>query len=88
MVYRWADTTAELDRLAAASDEPLVSVWGPGDMFAVPSWSAAEHAVDEQAGEHADVFVLSDAPVLRALGLHREETLPAAQAVTSVFQPR
>jgi gentisate 1,2-dioxygenase len=140
MIYRWADTTAQLDRLAAASDEPLVSVeyadpetgasvmptlacsvqriraggrslpvrragnavhvvfsghgssvidgqrfdWGPGDMFAVPSWSAAEHASDEQA----DMFVLSDAPVLRALGLDREERLAEAQAVTSVFEPR
>jgi gentisate 1,2-dioxygenase len=140
MIYRWADTTAQLDRLAAASDEPQVSVeytdpetgasvlptlacsvqrvkagrrslpvrrsgnavhvvfsghgssvidgqrfdWGPGDMFAVPSWSAAEHASDEQA----DVFVLSDAPVLRALGLHRQETLAEAQPVTSTFEPR
>jgi gentisate 1,2-dioxygenase len=138
MVYRWADTSAQLDRLAAASDEPLLSVeyadpetgasvmptlacsaqrirgrslpvrhtgnavhvvfsghgssviegqrfdWGPGDMFAVPSWAAAEHASDEQA----EVFVLSDAPVLRALGLYREESLPAAQTVTSVFTPR
>jgi gentisate 1,2-dioxygenase len=140
MVYRWTDTTAQLDRLAAASDEPVVSVeyadpetgasvmptlacsaqriraggrslparrtgnavhvvfaghgssvidgqrldWGPGDMFAVPSWAAAEHASDRQA----ELFVLSDAPVLRALGLYREETLPAAQTVTSVFTPR
>ncbi|GAA0930674.1 cupin domain-containing protein [Pseudonocardia zijingensis] len=138
MIYRWADTRAQLDRLAAASDEPLLSVeyadpetgasvmptlacsaqrirgrslpvrhtgnavhvvfsghgssviegqrfdWGPGDMFAVPSWAAAEHHSDESA----EVFVLSDAPVLRALGLYREETLPAAQTVTSVFTPR
>jgi gentisate 1,2-dioxygenase len=137
LIYRWADTLNRLDRLAAASDEPLVSVeyadpetgasvlptlscaavrvrgrsapvrragsavhvvfaghgssviegqrfdWGPGDMFAVPSWAAAEHAADEQA----ELFVLSDAPVLRALGLYREETLPAAQTVTSVFTP-
>jgi gentisate 1,2-dioxygenase len=138
MVYRWADTTAQLDRLAAASAEPLLSVeyadpetgasvmptlacsaqrirgrslpvrrtgnavhvvfsghgssvidgqrfdWGPGDMFAVPSWAAAEHAADDEA----ELFVLSDAPVLRALGLYREETLPAPQTVASVFSPR
>jgi gentisate 1,2-dioxygenase len=140
MIYRWADTTAELDRLAAASDAPLVSVeytdpetgasvmptlacsvqrvregrhsapvrrtggavhvvfsghgssvidgqrfdWGPGDMFAVPSWSVAEHSAQEQA----DVFVLTDAPVLRALGLYREETLAAPQDVTAVFSAR
>lgn len=138
-VYRWADTAAELDRLAAASDEPLLALeyvdpgtgasvlptlscavhriragrrslpvrrsgnavhvvfaghgssvidgqrfdWGPGDMFAVPSWAAVEHASDEQA----DLFVLGDAPVLRALGLAREEVLPGPQAVTGTFVP-
>lgn len=55
--------------------------WRPGDMFVVPSWSAVEH----HAPSHADLFVLSDAPVLRALGLYREEQLPAAQPVTSAF---
>ncbi|OLT16088.1 gentisate 1,2-dioxygenase [Pseudonocardia sp. CNS-139] len=140
MVYRWADTTAQLDRLAAASDAPLLAVeytdpetgasvmptlacavhrvraggrslpvrragnavyvvysghgssviagqrfdWGPGDMFAVPSWAPVEHAADEQA----DLFVLTDTPVLRALGLYREERLAEAQPVTSVFEPR
>ena len=58
--------------------------WGPGDMFVVPSWAAVEHAADEQA----DLFVLTDAPVLRALGLYREQVLPGPQPVTSVFTPR
>ena len=140
MIYRWADTSAQLDRLIGASGDPLVSVeyadpetgasvmptlacaahriragghslpvrragnavyvvfaghgssvidgqrfdWGPGDMFAVPSWAAVEHTSQEQA----DLFVLSDAPVLRALGLHREQTLAEAQPVTSTFEPR
>lgn len=139
MVYRWTDTAAELDRLAASSDEPLLAVeyvdpvtgasvlptlacavhrvragrrsapvrragnavhvvfsghgssvidgqrfdWGPGDMFAVPSWAAVEHA----AAEQADLFVLTDAPVLRALGLEREQVLDAPQAVTGTFVP-
>jgi gentisate 1,2-dioxygenase len=67
--------------------------WGPGDMFVVPSWSAAEHFVDtehfaEGTEEHAEVFVVSDAPVLRALGLYREQTLTAPQPVTDLFSPR
>ncbi|TCP57209.1 gentisate 1,2-dioxygenase [Tamaricihabitans halophyticus] len=55
--------------------------WEAGDMFVVPSWSAVEH---HGTGE-ADLFSLSDAPVLRALGVYREETLTAPQNVTGVF---
>jgi gentisate 1,2-dioxygenase len=58
--------------------------WVPGDMFAVPSWCPVEH----EAAEQADLFVLTDAPVLRALGIYREETLSAPQAVTGTFTPR
>jgi gentisate 1,2-dioxygenase len=58
--------------------------WETGDMFVVPSWSAVEHHAEVQS----DMFTIGDAPVLRALGLYREETLPAAQDVTTVFQPR
>ncbi|MCZ2849225.1 cupin domain-containing protein [Modestobacter sp. VKM Ac-2978] len=138
--YRWVDTSAELDRLAAASDDPLLAVqyvdpetgasvlptmacavhrvragrrtaavrragnaiyvvftgtgssvidgqrfdWGPGDMFVVPSWAAVEHAADEQA----DLFVVSDEPVLRALGIARAEVLAEPQAVTRTFTAR
>jgi len=46
--------------------------WAEGDMFVVPSWAPAAHT--SEAG--ADLFELSDAPVLRALGLYREETVP------------
>lgn len=46
--------------------------WAEGDMFVIPSWVPAAHR--SQAG--ADLFELSDTPVLRALGLYREETLP------------
>lgn len=141
LVYRWTDTAAELDRLAAARPEaPAVAVeyanprsgasvlptlacgmlrliggrstvpvrrsgnqifvvhrgaghsvidgrrfdWSPGDMFVVPSWSAAEH----HAARTADVFTVADTPVLRALGIYRERTLAAPQDVTSAFVPQ
>lgn len=43
--------------------------WTAGDMFVVPSWSVAAHHADTEA----DLFTCGDAPVLRALGLYREE---------------
>ena len=129
LVYRWADTDAELARLAREQPEaPVVSTefanpatggsvlptlacsmhrlaaggqtptvrrtgnsifvvfrgeggstaggsrldWAEGDMFVVPSWVPAAH----WSGAGADLFELSDAPVLRALGLYREEMVP------------
>jgi gentisate 1,2-dioxygenase len=58
--------------------------WGPGDIFVSPSWSAVDHEVDEQA----DVFMISDRPVLKSLRLFKEEILAEAQAVEEVFSPR
>jgi gentisate 1,2-dioxygenase len=141
LVYRWTDTSAELERrLAARPDAAEVAVeytnphsgasvlptlacgmrrlvggrstapcrrsgnqifvvyrgaghsvidgrrfdWEPGDMFVVPSWSAVEH----HAAGTADLFTLSDTPVLRALGIYREQTLSAPQPVTSAFVPQ
>jgi gentisate 1,2-dioxygenase len=55
--------------------------WGPGDMLAVPSWAAIDH----QAAEPSDLFAISDAPVLKALGLYRETTLAAPQEVGAAF---
>jgi gentisate 1,2-dioxygenase len=55
--------------------------WNPGDVIAVPSWSAVEHHSDDGA----DIFLMSDDPVLRILGLYREEALEAPQAVTGRF---
>ncbi|GIH15345.1 cupin domain-containing protein [Rugosimonospora africana] len=137
LVYRWADTDAELTRLASRRDEAMVSLefvnpqtgasvlptlscamhrlaaggatapvrrtgntvvvvfrgsgasvvdgvrmeWSDGDMFVVPSWSAVEHA----SAIGADLFTLGDAPVLRALGLYREQRLPAPQQVRGTF---
>ncbi|MGY1640930.1 cupin domain-containing protein [Geodermatophilus sp. SYSU D00703] len=140
LVYRWADTAAELDRLAAASDEPVIGLeyvnpttgasvlptlgcsvlrvragghgaavrrsgnalfvafqgagstvidgqrfdWSPGDVFVAPSWSAVEHAADADSV----LFQLTDAPVLRALGIYREQVLAGPQTVTGTFSPR
>lgn len=44
--------------------------WGPFDMMAVPSWCEVSH----HALEEADLFVLDDEPVMRALGYARAET--------------
>ncbi len=140
LIYRWADTAAELDRRAQGTDEPLLALeyvnpttgasvlptlgcavhrvragghsapvrrsgngiyvvhrgtgssvidgrrfdWSPGDMFVAPSWAAVEHFSDEEA----DLFVLTDAPVLRALGIYREQVLPGPQDVTGTFVPQ
>lgn len=53
--------------------------WREGDMFVVPSWAPADHA----AAADADLFVLSDGPVIEALGLGRTETLGGGQQVTA-----
>ncbi len=55
--------------------------WTAGDMFVVPSWAAERHT---SAGG-ADLFSLGDDPVLRALGIYREETLSQPQPITDVF---
>ncbi len=54
--------------------------WSTGDIFVVPSWAAVDH----EAAEDSDLFVLSDGPVTEALGLGRSETLPEPQAVRGV----
>jgi gentisate 1,2-dioxygenase len=140
LIYRWADTAAELDRRAAVTDDALTALeyvnpttgasvlptlgcavhrvragartqpvrrsgnavyvafqghgstvidgqrfdWGPGDMFVAPSWSVVEHS----AAQQADLFVVTDAPVLRALGIYREQQLSGPQTVTGTFAPR
>ncbi|MCF7547468.1 cupin domain-containing protein [Pseudonocardia sp. WMMC193] len=44
----------------------------PGDIIAIPSWTSWHLEADDQL----DLFSTSDAPVLAALGLYREEELP------------
>jgi gentisate 1,2-dioxygenase len=51
--------------------------WGAGDMFVTPSWAAVDH----EAADDADLFRLSDAPVLEALGLARSEKAGQQQDV-------
>jgi gentisate 1,2-dioxygenase len=55
--------------------------WTAGDMLAVPSWAAVDHEADETS----DLFLLSDGPVLEALGLGRVETLGEQQQVQREF---
>lgn len=51
--------------------------WSEGDIFVVPSWAVADH----RSAGGADMFALTDMPVLRALGIYREETLAGPQPV-------
>jgi gentisate 1,2-dioxygenase len=57
--------------------------WGPGDIFVTPSWASVDH----QAEEQADLFAVSDRPVLQALYLYREEKLPEHQEISGTFVP-
>ena len=50
--------------------------WEEGDTFVVPAWTWHEHA---STGGEAVLFSFSDRPVLRALGLDREQELPGYQ---------
>jgi len=47
--------------------------WKAGDSFVVPLWYPHRH-VNGGASEEAILFSMSDAPVLRSLGLYREES--------------
>ena len=46
--------------------------WEQGDSFVVPLWHAHRH-VNGSASEEAILFSMTDAPMLKALGLYREE---------------
>jgi gentisate 1,2-dioxygenase len=139
LIYRWADTDAELTRIVRETGQGAVSIeftnpetgssalptlacgmhriaaghatlpvrrtgnavyvvfrgeghsvmdgrrfdWRTGDMFVAPSWVPVEH----HAATQADLFSIGDGPVLRALGIYREENLAAPQPVTATFQP-
>lgn len=47
-------------------------MWEQGDVFAIPSWACHEHANVSESEEVA-LFAFTDAPVMHALGLYREE---------------
>ncbi|MQB00648.1 MAG: cupin domain-containing protein [Actinobacteria bacterium] len=55
--------------------------WRQGDVFVAPSWAAVEH----EASEQADLFVISDRPIMQALGIFRSETLDDHQEEVSTF---
>jgi gentisate 1,2-dioxygenase len=57
--------------------------WEPGDSFVTPSWASVDH----QATEQADLFAVSDRPVLQSLHLYREEALPEHQEIGGTFVP-
>jgi len=57
--------------------------WGPGDIFVTPSWASVDH----EASERADLFAISDRPVLQVLHLYREEELAKHQDITDTFVP-
>lgn len=48
--------------------------WRERDIFCVPSWMFHEHA-NASAGDDACLFCFNDLPVMKALGLYREQAL-------------
>lgn len=61
--------------------------WERGDFFVVPPWAWHEHATE--GGKPAILFSIQDTPVMRALGLYREEGYQenrGHQRVTSTFE--
>src|SRR5579863_765507 len=59
----------------------VLFAWGPGDIFVTPSWASVDHEVSERA----DLFAISDRPVLQALHLYREEELAAHQEISDTL---
>jgi gentisate 1,2-dioxygenase len=53
--------------------------WAAGDMFVTPSWAAVDH----EAADDADLFLLSDWPALAALGLARRQQAEQQQDVVT-----
>lgn len=47
--------------------------WEKGDVLVIPSWTWHEHYADTATDELSYLFVMTDRPVLQALGLHRVE---------------
>ena len=50
--------------------------WEDKDVFTVPTWTFCEHV--NNGDRPAFLFSFSDAPVMRALSLYREQTRPGA----------
>jgi gentisate 1,2-dioxygenase len=61
--------------------------WRKGDLFVVPTWAWHEHANPDSAD--AVLFSVQDTPVIRSLGLWREEAYPdhdGHQPITAAFE--
>ncbi|HKV56686.1 MAG TPA: cupin domain-containing protein [Ktedonobacteraceae bacterium] len=58
--------------------------WSRGDMFVVPSWAIAEHIAIEQA----DLFAVTDRPIMQALELFREQYLDQPQQISGHFSAK
>jgi gentisate 1,2-dioxygenase len=50
--------------------------WEPGDVFAIPAWACHEHA-NRSATTATALFAFTDTPLMKALGLYREEAYTA-----------
>ncbi len=57
--------------------------WEPDDCFVTPSWASVDH----EASERADLFAVTDRPVLAALHLYREEERAQPQEMIDTFVP-
>lgn len=61
--------------------------WERGDFFVVPPWAWHEHVSESDEG--AILFSIQDTPVMKALGLYREQALEESgghQQVTGKFE--
>ncbi|MGH2507007.1 MAG: cupin domain-containing protein, partial [Ktedonobacteraceae bacterium] len=58
--------------------------WSRGDMFVTPSWASTEHC----ATETADLFAVTDKPIMQSLELFREQYLAEPQQITAYFQAK
>ncbi|MGE0503417.1 MAG: cupin domain-containing protein [Rhizobiaceae bacterium] len=59
--------------------------WGSGDVFVIPNWMWHEHV---NGGEESFLFSVTDEPVMRRLGMYREQALAeneGRQTVTGTF---
>ena len=59
--------------------------WGPGDVFVVPNWAWHEHL---NGDSDAYLFSITDEPVMRTLGIYREQAYAAPgpnQLITGEF---
>jgi gentisate 1,2-dioxygenase len=62
--------------------------WERGDFFVVPPWAWHEHA--SEGDQEAILFSIQDTPVMKALGLYREQSLEkngGYQEIAARFEP-